>query len=303
MKRGIHPKYKQVKKKPQVDARQPSVYILERLGGRKSLPTGWRQKTPLWKMPAGGTWWLESRTYTRLLDFAIWNPTVIWNSYALSLSSPSSAQCHAQWTGRYCGLGQAHKARELNAAERWSPWACPALPGAQLTKQPGLSAWAPQKGVEERPFLNTRSIGALSLWTKSEFGAGKCCVQWPEQNERGWPGSIFSVCAFATGGKSFGSVSRRGNPRALACLLRAPWGSALGWRWKADKNDCWVKWKPSLWRRQNSMGSLCNKVGDKTSFYSITPAQPPSLCSLPYPRLCGLVWAHLLGFFSSQILV
>ena len=62
----------------------------------------------------------------------------------------------------------------------------PTLPGAQLTKQSaGLSAWRHQKGAEERPFLNTLSIGILSLWTKSEFGAGRCCVQWPEQNERG----------------------------------------------------------------------------------------------------------------------
>lgn len=74
----------------------PQVYTLERLGGRKSLPIGCRQKTPLWKMPAGGTWWLESRTYTRLLDFAVWNPTVIWNSCALSPSSQASAQCRAQ---------------------------------------------------------------------------------------------------------------------------------------------------------------------------------------------------------------
>ena len=43
----------------------------------------------------------------------------------------------------------------------------PTLPGAQLTKQSaGLSAWQHQKGAEERPFLNTLSIGILIFGQK-----------------------------------------------------------------------------------------------------------------------------------------
>lgn len=61
----------------------------------------------------------------------------------------------------------------------------PCWGSAHKTGPAGLSAWRHQKGTEERPFLDTLSIGVLSLWTKSEFGAGKCCVQWPEQNEKG----------------------------------------------------------------------------------------------------------------------
>lgn len=85
------------------------------------------------------------------------------------------------------------------------------LSGAQLTKQSaGLSAWRQQK---ERPFLDMLSIGVLSLCTKSEFGAGKCSVQRPEQNEMGDQAAFFSGCALATGCNSLGLVSRVGNPR------------------------------------------------------------------------------------------
>ena len=58
----------------------------------------------------------------------------------------------------------------------------PVWGSAHKTESAGLSAWRQQK---ERPFLDMLSIGVLSLCAKSEFGAGKCSVQWPEQNEMG----------------------------------------------------------------------------------------------------------------------
>lgn len=86
----------------------------------------------------------------------------------------------------------------------------PVWGSAHKTESAGLSAWRQQK---ERPFLDMLSIGVLSLCTKSEFGAGKCSVQRPEQNEMGDQAAFFSGCALATGCNSLGLVSRVGNPR------------------------------------------------------------------------------------------
>lgn len=191
-------------------------------------------------MPASDTWWLASLIYTRLLD------AVIWKCYHDS-KFPFSLACFCQYTAQCCAqvalsiVAEDKDARQESWMQmRGDPhvaWSSPGQGSAHKTEPAGLSAWRQQKGTEKRPFLDTHSIGVLSLWTKSEFGAGKCCVQWPEQNEKGWPGSIFSVCAFATGCNSFGLVSRMGNPRILVCLLCALWDSVSGRRWRADKND------------------------------------------------------------------
>lgn len=141
-------------------------------------------------MRAGGTWCWESFIYTKLLGVPIWTFYCDSEFLFLSCFSQYSAQCCAQVisvNGRSRGTGPGHKARKLNADERGSPCG-PVLRWLGLcsqTEPAGLSAWGHQEGMKERPFLDTLSIGVLSLWTKSEFGAGKCRVQWPEQNERG----------------------------------------------------------------------------------------------------------------------
>lgn len=87
--------------------------------------------------------------------------------------------------GHYCGGGQGRKAREMNedgVGQSYCVLVLPLWGSAHKTESAGLSAWRQQK---ERPFLDMISIGVLSLCTKSEFGAGKCSVQRPEQNEMG----------------------------------------------------------------------------------------------------------------------
>lgn len=83
-------------------------------------------------------------------------------------------------------LDREAKPRVLNAnegapheASSFQAWS-----SANKTEPAGLSAWQPGRRAEERPFLGTLSIGVLILWTKSEFGAGRSCIQWPAQNGR-----------------------------------------------------------------------------------------------------------------------
>ena len=106
--------------------------------------------------------------------------------YPVSLRTQQSAV--PRWisvNGTLLWRGQGRKAREMNedgVGQSYCVLVLPLRGSAHKTESAGLSAWRQQK---ERPFLDMISIGVLSLCTKSEFGAGKCSVQRPEQNEMG----------------------------------------------------------------------------------------------------------------------
>lgn len=249
------------------------------------------------------------------LDILLWlRIPILLSRFSLYL-----VQCCAQVisVNRHSGGGgPGNKARELNADEWGSPCG-PVLCWLGLhsqTEPAGLSAWGRQEGTEERPFLDTLSIGVLNLWTKSEFGAGKCCVQWPEQNERGGLGSIFSVCAFATGCNSFGCVSRMGNPEYWhAFYVRCGIQPRAGDRGLMEMTVGWGEHWP--WEGSRTVGehsAYGNKVGAQTfCFYSIAPTQhPPSgHCVRPLPppspplcsALSSLAWILSTADFNSAI--
>lgn len=115
------------------------------------------------------------------------------------------------------------------------------LAGVQLPKHSLLGSLPGQakRGQRERPFLDTLSIGVLSLRTKRESGPDSICVQQPEKNEKGVTGQHYfgSVLWPQDTTNNFGFVSRMGNPRVLACLLCAPWDLDPDRRQSTDKND------------------------------------------------------------------
>lgn len=120
--------------------------------------------------------------------------------------------------GHYCGGGQGHKAREMNADGGRAVSLCPGSPCPGLsskTESAGLSACRQQK---ERPFLDMVSMSVLSLCTKSEFGAGSALSSGLNRMRWGDQAAFFPGCALATGCNSLSFVSRVGNPRVLSML-------------------------------------------------------------------------------------
>lgn len=287
-----------------------SLHLLGRPGSRNSLPRGDDLlKDTCWWYLLVGIFLLSTQVFWTLL-FGI-SPDMQFLGSLFCLSQ-YSAQCCAQvdLSKQDTILAEdKHTKQESWMQMSGDPHGAPAYPAwgsAHKTECWAFCLAAPERGrgkaVPEHP-LN-RCIESLDkkwVWSWQML----CPVAWKEWE--GWPGSIFSVCAFATGCKSFGFVSRTRNPWVLVCLLRAPWDSAPGRRWRADKNDYWMKQnhlcedRRTVWR----FSACDNKVGAITSsFYRNIPAHSPHpILSLLRSHLCVVVWAHLLGFFSLQVSV
>lgn len=189
-------------------------------------------------------------------------------------------------------------------------WSSLGWGSAYETDPAGLPAWWQQKETEERPFLSTLSIGVLSLWTKSEFGADKCCDQWPERNEKGWLGSIFQSVLCHRMRKPW--ICFQGGESSSPGML---FMYAVGFSPRPEMEG-WQKWlsgkvKNIFVKTQNSMEILCLWQQGWSPNLLFLPQHPctfpsphpllPQLPSLYSSSLSSFAWILSIADFSSAI--